>query len=115
MKMPKIPGGLGQMQKLMEEANRMMEQAQQFESEMEQTHIEASAGGGVVKAVVNGKGAIVALHIQPEVVDPSDVDMLQDLILGAIREAQQNAETMRAEKMGKLTGGLPPGLGIPGF
>jgi len=101
------------MRQLMEQAQKMMEDAQRFEEEMEEMTVEASAGGGVVKATVSGKGELVGLVIAREVVDPEDIDMLQDLIIGAVREAQAKAEEVRAEKMQSLTGGLPPGLGFP--
>jgi DNA-binding YbaB/EbfC family protein len=113
MKLPKLPGGPGQMRQLMEQAQKMMEEAQQFEEQMEEMTVEAGAGGGVVKATVNGKGNLVGLVIAPDVVDPNDIEMLQDLIIGAVSEAQAKAEEVRAEKMQSLTGGLPPGLGFP--
>lgn len=113
MKMPKLPGGAGALRQLMEQAEQMMAQVQQFEQQMGQIRLEASAGGGVVKATVNGKGELVALTIAPEVVDPTDVEMLQDLVMSAVREAQGQAENLRLEKMRELTGGMPPGFGLP--
>ncbi len=110
MKMPKIPGG--QMRQLMQQAQKMMEDAQRFEEEMEQLQVHASAGGGVVKATVNGKGNIVSVEIAHEAIDPDDPEMLQDLIVSAVREAQIQAETIRAERMEKLTGGLG-NMGFP--
>lgn len=104
MKMPKLPGG--QMRQLMEQAQKMMEEAQRFEEEMEQLQVHATAGGGVVKATVNGKGLLIALEIAPDVIDPSDPEMLQDLVVSAVREAQAQAENLRAERMQALTGGL---------
>lgn len=110
MKLPKIPGG--QMRQLMEQAQRMMEEAQRLEEEMDQLEVQASAGGGVVKATVNGKGLLVSLEIAPEVIDPSDPEMLQDLVVSAIREAQSQAENIRAERMQAMTGGLG-NIGLP--
>lgn len=110
MKMPKIPGG--QMRQLMQQAQKMMEDAQRFEEEMEQLQVQASSGGGVVKATVNGKGMLVGLEIAPEAIDPDDPEMLQDLIVSAIREAQTQAESVRAERMEQLTGGLG-NMGFP--
>ncbi len=104
MRMPKLPGG--QMRQLMEQAQKMMEEAQRFEEEMDQLQVQATAGGGVVKATVNGKGILIALEISPDVIDPSDPDMLQDLVVSAVREAQNQAENIRVERMQKLTGGL---------
>lgn len=110
MKLPKIPGG--QMRQLMEQAQKMMEEAQRFEEEMDQLEVQATAGGGVVKATVNGKGLLVSLEIAPEVIDPSDPEMLQDLVVSAIREAQSQAENIRAERMQAMTGGLG-NIGLP--
>ncbi|MER3403413.1 MAG: YbaB/EbfC family nucleoid-associated protein [Armatimonadota bacterium] len=104
MKLPKIPDG--QMRQLVEQAQKMMEEAQRFEEEMEQLQVQASAGGGVVKATVNGKGVLIQLEIAPEAVDPSDVEMIQDLVVSAVREAQNQAENIRAERMHAMTGGL---------
>ena len=96
----------------------MLKQAQQLQSKMakmqeELAHktVEASAGGGMVKVVANGKQQIVSLEIEKEVVDPEDVDMLQDLILAAVNDALARAQEMVSSEMGKLTGGLNiPGL-----
>ena len=113
MKMPKFPGG-GSMRQMMEQAQRMMEQAQRFEEEMDALQVQATAGGGVVKATVNGKGVLMALEIVPDVIDPTDPEMLQDLIVSAVREAQTQAENIRAERMSQLTGGLGlDKLGLP--
>jgi DNA-binding YbaB/EbfC family protein len=113
MKMPKIPGG-GSMRQMMEQAQRMMEEAQRFEEQMDALQVQATAGGGVVKATVNGKGVLIALEIAPDVIDPTDPEMLQDLIVSAVREAQTQAENIRAERMSQLTGGLGlDKLGLP--
>jgi DNA-binding YbaB/EbfC family protein len=112
MRLPKISSG--QMRQLMEEAQRMLEEAQQFEAEMEQLQVEATAGGGVVKATVNGKGMLVSLQIAPEAIDPDDPEMLQDLVVSAVREAQNRAEAVRTERVQQLTGGLG-GFGLPGL
>jgi DNA-binding YbaB/EbfC family protein len=96
----------------------MLKQAQQLQSkmakmqeELAQKTVEASAGGGMVKVVANGKQQIVSLEIEKEVVDPEDVDMLQDLILAAVNDALARAQEMVSSEMGKLTGGLNiPGL-----
>jgi len=73
---------------------------------------EATTGGGMVTAVVNGKHELVSLRIKPEAVDPEDVGMLEDMILGAINEANRKVAERMAEEMGKMTGGmgLPPGM-----
>lgn len=98
--------------------NNMMKQAQKLQSkmlklqeELAEKTVEASSGGGMVVAVASGKKELVSLKISPEVVDPDDVEMLQDLIIAAINEAMGRAEEMTAAEMGKLTGGMSiPGL-----
>lgn len=97
---------------------RMMRQAQQFQKrmeglqkEIESSTVEASAGGGVVKVVVNGKMLVESISIDPEVVSPDDVEMLEDLVTAAVNEALANAQQMASDKMAELTGGLNiPGL-----
>jgi DNA-binding YbaB/EbfC family protein len=91
-----------------------MARAQQ---ELEELHVEGSAGGGVVKAVVTGKLDIVSVTVDPEVVDPDDLDDLQDLVVAAVADAQTNAKAAAEEKMNRIAGGLglPPGLGLPGM
>lgn len=105
-------GGLGDMAKLMKDMQKMQKGMQDAQEELQTTRVEATAGGGVVKAVVNGKGRLVDLEIKPEAVDPDDVQMLQDLIVTAIKEAEEKAEEMETQKMQSLTSGipLPPGL-----
>ncbi len=96
----------------------MMKQAQQLQSKMLRMQeeladrtVEASAGGGMVRVVANGKQQVVSLEINPEVVDPDDVDMLQDLVLAAINDALNRSQEMVSSEMGKLTGGMNiPGL-----
>lgn len=96
----------------------MLKQAQQMQArlaavqdEIAQARTEASAGGGVVKITVVGGQTVESITIDPEVVDPEDVEMLQDLILAAINEAMETAQKMASDKMGAITGGLNiPGL-----
>ncbi|MEK9675872.1 MAG: YbaB/EbfC family nucleoid-associated protein [Chloroflexota bacterium] len=96
----------------------MLKQAQQMQArlaavqdEIAQARTEASAGGGVVKVTVVGGQTVESITIDPEVVDPEDVEMLQDLILAAINEAMETAQKMASDKMGAITGGLNiPGL-----
>jgi len=109
-----FPGGfpgMGNMNQLMKQAKKLQEQMAKLQEELEQKTVEASAGGGVVTVVANGKKEIVEVKIAPEAVDPDDVEMLQDLILAAVNEALRRAEEMVQEEMGKLTGGLS----IPGI
>jgi hypothetical protein len=95
----------------MKQAKKIQEQMAKLQEELEQKTVEASAGGGVVTVVANGKKEVVEIKIAPEAVDPDDVEMLQDLILAAVNEALRRAEEMVQEEMSKLTGGLSiPGL-----
>ena len=77
-----------------------------MQQELENTNYTAAAGGGMVKAVVNGKHELVDLQINPEAVDPDDVDMLQDMIIAAVNEAMRTADAAAQNNMSKLTGGL---------
>ncbi|MCX7713939.1 MAG: YbaB/EbfC family nucleoid-associated protein [Chthoniobacterales bacterium] len=92
--------------KLVKQAQQMQAKVAEAQEELARQTFEGSAGGGKVHATVNGAGEVVSLKISPEVVDPEDVDFLQDLILAAIREASGKAKDAMREKVGKLTGGL---------
>jgi DNA-binding YbaB/EbfC family protein len=109
-----FPGGfpgMGNMNQLMKQAKKMQEQMAKLQGELEQKTIEASAGGGVVTVVANGKKEVVDIKIAPEAVDPDDIEMLQDLIMAAVNEALRQAEEMVQNEMNKITGGLSiPGL-----
>jgi DNA-binding YbaB/EbfC family protein len=117
--MPKFPGGFGgiNIQAIMKQVQKMTEDREKMEQELAEERIEASSGGGMVTAVVNGVPQLLEVKISPEVVDPEDVEMLQDLITSAVREALERANERRTEKMQELAGGmgLPPGMNIPGF
>ena len=97
-----MPGGMNQA--------AMMKQAQKMQQEQESKTFTAKAGGGMVAATVNGKHELTALEINPEAVDPDDVDMLQDMIIAAVNEAMRTADNEAANNMSRLTGGLG-GLG----
>ena len=100
--------GLGNMLK---QAQKMQEQIAKLQEEAAKKSVEASSGGGMVTAVVNGKQQLLSLKIEQEVVDPSDVEMLEDLIVAAINEAMKKSQEMVSADMGKLAGGLKiPGL-----
>jgi len=107
-------GSMGQM---MKQIQKIQKQLQELQAELEQKTVEASAGGGVVKVVANGKQEILEIAIAPEVVDPDDVEMLQDLIIAATNEALRKSQDMVNQEMARITGGLNiPGLpGFPGF
>jgi hypothetical protein len=104
-------GGLGNMMKQVQQMQAKMEQMQ---AELEKAEVEATAGGGMVKVVANGKHDILSITIDPEVVDKDDVEMLQDLIVAAINQARQKVQELQAEQMSDITGGLKiPGLNLP--
>lgn len=105
-------GGLGDMSKLMKDMQKMQANMLAVQEDLQQQEIEGSSGGGAVKAIVNGKGKLISIQIKPEAVDPEDVEMLQDLIVTAVREAEEKAEETERVRMERLTGGvnLPPGL-----
>ena len=104
-----MPGGMNQ-QAMMKQAQKMQQQMLQMQEEMEKKTYTAKAGGGMVAAEVNGKHEIVSLTINPEAVDPDDVEMLQDMVIAAVNEAMRTADSEAANNMSKLTGGLG-GLG----
>ena len=104
-------GGGGNMNNLMKQAQKFQKQMQDMQAELEDKEFSATAGGGAVTVIVNGKKQMVSIEIKPEVVDPEDVEMLQDLILAAGNEALKKAEDETAGEMKKLTGGL----NIPGM
>ncbi|HUP55016.1 MAG TPA: YbaB/EbfC family nucleoid-associated protein [Methylomirabilota bacterium] len=99
----------------MADLQRMAQQMQQnmarVQSELEAAQVDGSAGGGVVSAIVTGKGEIVRITIDPSVVDPDDVEMLQDLVIAAVNDALRASRELAEEKMGAVTGGLK----IPGM
>ena len=93
-------------------AQQMQAEMLRVQNELEQLRVEGSAGGGAVKAVVTGKQELVSITIEPEVVDPADVEMLQDLVLAAVSEALEGARRTQEQKMTAVTGGMRiPGLG----
>ncbi|MCL5103362.1 MAG: YbaB/EbfC family nucleoid-associated protein [Armatimonadetes bacterium] len=105
--MGNIPG-LGNM---MKQVQKMAEDTQRLEEELGQQRIEATSGGGMVKAVANGKGEVLEIKIDPQVVDPQDVEMLEDLVVSAVREALEKGIEMKQARLQELTGGLNiPGL-----
>ena len=97
--------------------NKMMKQVQQMQKKMAEAQealaqetVEAAAGGGMVRVVMTGHGEIVSVEIEREAVDPDDVEMLQDLVLSAVREGQDKARALAEERLGAITGGM----GLPG-
>ena len=97
--------------KMMRQAQQLQREIAKLQEELESTTVEASAGGGMVKAVVSGKLRLESLEIDPQVVSDEDVEMLQDLVSAAVNEGLQKAEDMASSRMSSLTGGLNiPGL-----
>ncbi|HEY8370734.1 MAG TPA: YbaB/EbfC family nucleoid-associated protein [Thermodesulfobacteriota bacterium] len=100
---------------LLKQAQKMQQKMQELQEELGRKTVEATAGGGMVTAVVNGKQELVSLKIEKEVIDPNDPVMLQDLVVAAVNEAMGKVRQLVADEMGKLTGSLGlPGLGGPG-
>ena len=104
-------GGLGNLGGMMKQAKKMYEDVQRVQEELASERVEATSGGGVVKAIVTGSGDLMEVKIDPQAVDPDDVEMLEDLITTAVREALGKAKELAAERMQEVTGGL----GIPGM
>ena len=100
------------MQKLMKQAQKMQEDMARLQNELAEMEIEGSAGGGLVKATVNGKQEVLSLTIAPEAVDPDDIELLEDLVLAAIADAQTKSAETTAAEMQRVTGNMPniPGL-----
>ena len=94
------------MQQMLKQAQKMQEKLAKVQEELEAREYEASAGGGRVTVKANGKKEILALTIQPEAVDPEDVEMLQDMVMAAVNEVLRQVEETSSQEMGKLTGGL---------
>ncbi len=103
-----FPGGgmPGNMNNLMKQAQRMQRQMEEGQKELETKEFTASAGGGAVEVTVTGKKEVVRVKLSEEVVDPDDIEMLQDLIIAATNEALKQAEDANAEMMGRMTGGM---------
>lgn len=99
------------MNSVIKQAQKMQEEMERVQKETEEEQVEASSGGGAVKVVVNGKKELVSLKLDPEAVDPDDVETLEDMITAAVNEGIKKADDLMAEKMGAVTGGINiPGL-----
>ena len=102
-----FPGGMpGNMNNLMKQAQKMQRQMEEASKEIEEKEITAAAGGGVVEVTVSGKKEVTKIKIDPEAVDPDDVEMLQDMVIAAVNEAMRAADNEAANNMSRLTGGL---------
>jgi len=103
--------GIPNMGKLMKQAQQLQAKMAKIQEELNERTVEASAGGGMVTVVANGKQEIVSIRIEQEVIDPDDAEMLQDLVMAAVNDALNRAKDMMNEEMGKLT----QGMNIPGL
>ncbi|MCA1032980.1 YbaB/EbfC family nucleoid-associated protein [Bacillus timonensis] len=104
-------GGMGNMQKMMKQMQKMQKDMQKAQEDLSTKTIEGTAGGGMVTVVVNGNKEVVDVAIKPEVVDPDDIEMLQDLVLAATNDALKKMEELTNETMGQFT----KGMNLPGM
>ena len=106
-----FPGDMpGNMNNLMKQAQRMQKQMEESQKELQEKSYTAAAGGGAVEVTISGKKEVTAVKLAEEVVDPDDIEMLQDLIMAAVNEAMRKADADSAAMMSKLTGGLGGGF-----
>ncbi|MDE5781221.1 MAG: YbaB/EbfC family nucleoid-associated protein [Lachnospiraceae bacterium] len=106
-----FPGGMpGNMNNLMKQAQKMQRQMEETTKELEEKEVTAAAGGGAVEVTVSGKKEVVKIKISEEVVDPEDIEMLEDLIVAATNEALRKMEEISQSQMAKITGGLGGGF-----
>ena len=109
-----FPGGMpGNMNNLMKQAQRMQRQMEEQQAELENKEFSATAGGGVVEVTVTGKREVSKVKIDPEAVDPDDVEMLEDLLVAAVNEALEKVDAETTSALSKFTGGM--GGGMPGL
>lgn len=104
---------------ILKQAQKMQDDMQKIQDGLGDLTVQGSAGGGMVNVTANGKQEIVAIKIDQEVVDPEDVEMLEDLVLAAVNQALEKAQELASQEMGKAAGGMlgnmPPGFKMPGF
>jgi DNA-binding YbaB/EbfC family protein len=108
------PGGQPDMSALLAQAQQMQQQLMAAQESLATSSVTGQAGGGLVKVTMMGSGEITALTIDPKVVDPDDVETLQDLIVGALGDASEQVTLMAQQRLGPLAGGMQ-GMGLPGF
>ena len=109
-----FPGGMpGNMGNLMKQAQKMPRQMEEASKELEEKEVTAAAGGGAVEVTVSGKKEVTKVKIDPEAVDPDDVEMLEDMIMAATNEALRQIEEYSQQSMSKITGGMGMGGGFP--
>ena len=110
-RIPKNAGGAQNMNQMIRQAQKMQDQFTELQEDIESREFSATAGGGAVEVTLSGKKIIQSLTLKPEVVDPEDIEMLQDLIISAVNEAVNNVESTTEAEMSKITGGVS----IPGM
>ncbi|MEV6772515.1 YbaB/EbfC family nucleoid-associated protein [Nocardia sp. NPDC051030] len=108
------PGGEFDIQQLMAQAQQMQAAVMAAQQEIAESEVEGEAGGGLVRAKIKATGEVLELTIDPKIVDPEDIDTLQDLIIGALNNAMDTAQQLAADRLGPLAGGLGGGA-LPGF
>lgn len=104
-----MPGGSPNVNQMMKQMQKMQADMEAAQRALEEATVEGSAGGGKVKATVTGSGELTAVSISPDVVDPEDVEMLEDLVLAAVGDALRRAQAMQQESLGGVTGGVDLG------
>ena len=105
---------MASLSKLMKQAAKMQRQMQEAQSQLDEKVVEASSGGGEVQVTATCDGAVKSIKIDPDAVDPDDISMLEDMVLGAVNQALEKGRETQASEMGKLTGGAG-GMGLPGL
>ncbi len=111
VRLPKGMGGPSDMNGMLRQAQKMQEELQQKQAELEEKEYTVSAGGGMVSVRINGRREILGIRIDPEIVDPDDIETLSDILVAGVNEAIKKVDSVSSEEMEKLTGGL----GIPGL
>jgi DNA-binding YbaB/EbfC family protein len=103
------------MSALLAQAQQMQQQLMEAQEQLANTEVHGQAGGGLVQVTIKGSGEVVAVSIDPRVVDPEDIETLQDLIVGALADASKQVTILAQSRLGPLAGGMGGALGIPGF
>ncbi|WP_176562029.1 YbaB/EbfC family nucleoid-associated protein [Mycolicibacterium palauense] len=110
------PGGdAPDMSALLAQAQQMQQQLMEAQEKLANSEVHGQAGGGLVQVTVKGSGEVVGVSIDPKVVDPDDIETLQDLIVGALADASKQVTLLAQSRLGPLAGGMGEGLGLPGF
>jgi nucleoid-associated protein EbfC len=109
------PGGQPDISAILAQAQQMQQQLMEAQEQLAASEVHGQAGGGLVQVTVKGSGEVVAVSIDPKVVDPDDVETLQDLIVGALADAAKQVTILAQSRLGPLAGGMGGALGMPGF